>query len=121
MLRSLFPPNPRRSGHEPDYRFSFANERTFLAWIRTALALTAGGLGVVQLLPPFPGRDLIGFLLLFLGFMTSATSYRRWVFNERAIRNDAPLPASRLPRVLGIGVAVVVLTASLLLIIDRAT
>ena len=121
MLRSLFPPNPRRTGHEPDYRFSFANERTFLAWIRTALALTAGGLGVVQLLPPFAGRDPVGLLLLFLGFLTAATSYRRWVFNERAIRNDLPLPASRLPKVLAIGVAIVGLVASILLMIDRAT
>ncbi len=26
-----------RLGEAPDYRFSLANERTFLAWIRTAL------------------------------------------------------------------------------------
>ncbi|HWC41041.1 MAG TPA: DUF202 domain-containing protein [Actinomycetota bacterium] len=30
---------------EPDCRFSLANERTLLAWIRTALALDAAGLG----------------------------------------------------------------------------
>ena len=33
----------RQQGEEPDYRFSLANERTFLAWIRTALAVLAGG------------------------------------------------------------------------------
>ena len=42
-------------GREPDPRFTFANERTFLAWSRTALALVVAGLGIVQLLPPFPG------------------------------------------------------------------
>lgn len=34
----------------PDPRVSFANERTFLAWNRTALALIAGRLAVSQLL-----------------------------------------------------------------------
>ncbi|HSL25658.1 MAG TPA: DUF202 domain-containing protein [Acidimicrobiia bacterium] len=119
MLRSLFPSDPRRTGHEPDYRFSFANERTFLAWIRTSLALTAGGLGVVQLLPPFAGRDLLGGLLIVLGFLTAATSYRRWASNERALRSDAPLPASRLPRILAAGVALVGLAAAFFLLIDR--
>lgn len=28
-----------RQGEEPDYRLTLANERTFLAWIRTALAI----------------------------------------------------------------------------------
>jgi putative membrane protein len=119
VLQSLFPPNPRRTGHEPDYRFSFANERTFLAWIRTSLALSGGGLAVVQLLPEFVGRDALGILLLFLGFLTAATSYRRWAANERALRNDRPLPASRLPRLLAAGVAVVGLAAALFLLIDR--
>lgn len=119
MLRSLFPPHPRDSGHEPDYRFSFANERTFLAWVRTSLALSAGGLGVVQLLPEFAGRDALGILLLVLGFLTAATSYRRWTANERALRLDAPLPASRLPRLLAAGVALVGLAAAAFLVVDQ--
>lgn len=119
MLRSLFPPNPRKAGDEPDYRFSFANERTFLAWIRTALALTAGGLGVIQLLPQFVGRDPLGILLLVLGFLTAATSYRRWAANERSIRLGVPLPSSQLPRILAAGVAVVGLAAAFFLLIDR--
>ncbi len=36
------------AGKKPDYRFTLANERTFLAWIRTALALMAGAVGVDQ-------------------------------------------------------------------------
>jgi putative membrane protein len=42
---------PSQDMREPDYRFTLANERTFLAWIRTALALIAGGVAVVQLVP----------------------------------------------------------------------
>ena len=49
------PDQSQAEGAEPDVRFTFANERTFLAWSRTALALVVAGLGVVQLLPPFPG------------------------------------------------------------------
>jgi putative membrane protein len=40
-------------GVEPDQRYSLANERTFLAWIRIALAFVAGAVAVVQLVPPF--------------------------------------------------------------------
>jgi putative membrane protein len=57
-----------REGTEPDPRFSFANERTFLAWSRTALALVVAGLAVTQLLLPFPGipwgRHIIGVPLM---------------------------------------------------------
>src|SRR6476661_4070594 len=57
-------------GHDPDYRFTLANERTFLSWIRTALALIAGGVAVVQLVPDFgfPGsRRIVGALLAGMG------------------------------------------------------
>ena len=49
-----------RGSPEPDARFTFANERTFLAWSRTGLALIVAGLGIVQLLPPFPGVSWAG-------------------------------------------------------------
>lgn len=114
---------PRRDlGHEPDYRFSFANERTFLAWIRTALALDAGGLAVVELLPPFPvpyGREALGVVLILLGTIVAAASYGRWVSNQEALRVDAPLPPSHLPRVLAAGVAVLSALAVGLLIGGR--
>lgn len=116
--QAMFPPDPRRVGQEPDYRFSFANERTFLAWIRTALALTAGGLGALQLLPPFFGREALGIFLLGLGVVTSGTSYHRWALKEQALRTGAPLPASRLPWMLAMGVALAAAVAVALFAIE---
>jgi putative membrane protein len=105
-------------GRDPDYRFTLANERTFLAWIRTALALTGAGLAAVQLLPPFAvrgGREVLGLLLVGLGTVVAATSYRRWSANQRAFRMDAPMPVTRLPAMLAAGVGAVCLVALLLL------
>ena len=88
------------TGHEPDYRFTLANERTFLAWIRTALALIAGGVAVAQLLPPFPvswGRHGLATLLVAAGAVTAVASVRRWQRVQRAMRDDDVLPPTRLP------------------------
>ncbi|MEU0496879.1 DUF202 domain-containing protein [Mycobacterium sp. NPDC006124] len=88
---------------EPDYRFTLANERTFLAWIRTALALIAGGVAVAQLLPPFPvpwGRHGLATLLVAAGAVLAAASVRRWQLVQRAMRADDVLPPTRLPAVL---------------------
>ena len=67
-------------GTEPDARFTFANERTFLAWSRTALALVVAGLGVVQLLPPFPGvpwgRHVLGVPLIVFGAVVAVARWR---------------------------------------------
>src|SRR3954464_795374 len=80
---------------EPDVRFSYANERTFLAWIRTALALMTAGLAITQLLPPFDvpgGRRLIGLPLIALGVVAALASYGHWRANERAMRLGRALP-----------------------------
>lgn len=100
----------RAIGEEPDYRFSLANERTFLAWIRTALALLAGGVAVVQVVPSFsiPGaRHVLGVPLVLMSIMIAASSYRHWANSERALRLHHPLPLSALPRILGAGIALV--------------
>jgi putative membrane protein len=97
-------------GTEPDVRFSYANERTFLAWNRTALALIAAGLGITALLPEFHvggGRRLIGIPLIILGAVLAVASYRRWDTNERAMRLGQPLPPSRLSLILAVGIAIV--------------
>ena len=111
-------------GTEPDPRFTFANERTFLAWSRTALALVVAGLGVVQLLPPFPGvpwgRHVLGVPLIVFGAVVAVVAYREWVSNQRALRLAQPLPRSVMPRLLtavitaiGVIAAIVVLVSAL--------
>jgi uncharacterized membrane protein YidH (DUF202 family) len=50
---------PHEVGQHPDYRFTLANERIFLAWIRTSLALVAGGIAVVRL-GPWRSQPLCG-------------------------------------------------------------
>ena len=111
MLREwLRASDPRRDGDDIDPRFSYANERTFLAWNRTALALIGVGLAVANLLPPFEfawGRRMIALPLIALGGVVAVLSLREWVINERAMRRHERLPGSRLPLVLGVVVGAV--------------
>lgn len=98
------------AGTPPDYRFSLANERTFLAWLRTGLALVAGGLAAAQFLPRLPLahlRELIAVGLLLLGAAVAVRAVDHWARCERAIRRDQPLPTSRFPAVLALTVAAV--------------
>jgi putative membrane protein len=95
---------------EPDVRFSYANERTFLAWNRTALALIATGVAATQLLPELQvtwGRRLLGLPLIALGAVVAAASFRHWRANERAMRRGLPLPASPMPLILAGGIVVI--------------
>jgi len=116
----VVPPDPRRYGSEPDYRFTLANERTFLAWVRTALALAAGGLAAVGLLDEFRGNEVLGVALLVLSFVTASSAYRRWSLNERSMRLDEPLPPSRLPALMAAATALVAVVAAVLLVLDPA-
>jgi putative membrane protein len=112
------------AGTEPDARFTFANERTFLAWIRTALALVVAGVAVAQLLPPFPGvplgRHLLAIPLIVLGAAVSLISYREWRRNQRALRLSQPLPRSLLPRILAIWIAVMAAIAVAVVLLSAA-
>lgn len=119
LRERIVPPDPRAEGSEPDYRFTLANERTFLAWIRTALALAAGGLAAVALLEDFAGGAALGLGLLVLSFVMAATSYRRWALVEGSMRRDEPLPASRLPMLVALGTAAVAIAAAVMLVVDR--
>ncbi|HZD02354.1 MAG TPA: DUF202 domain-containing protein [Actinomycetes bacterium] len=113
----------QEEGVEPDARFTFANERTFLAWNRTALALVVAGLAITQLLPPFSGipggRHIVGVPLIVLGIVLSITSYRQWARNQRALRLGWPLPHSNLPRLLTVLVAVVATAAAVLVLVSQ--
>jgi putative membrane protein len=109
-------------GTEPDPRFTFANERTFLAWSRTALALVVAGLGIVQLLPPFPrvpaGRHLLGIPLIVLGAVLAVAAYAEWVRSQHAMRRGDPLPTSVLPWILAATITAVAIIAAIVLLIS---
>ncbi|MFF0905577.1 UNVERIFIED_CONTAM: DUF202 domain-containing protein [Kocuria sp. CPCC 205316] len=96
-------------GTEPDPRFTLANERTFLAWIRTSLAFLAGGIAVeafTEDLFPEPMRTFLAVILLLLGVLISAGAAWRWVGVERSLRRQAPLPLPLIAPLLGIGGAI---------------
>lgn len=90
------------SGREPDPRFSLANERTFLAWVRTALAMLAGGIALQALDVPATdwARDLLAVLLFVLGGGVTLLALVRWARVERAMRTGEPLPSFQLGFVL---------------------
>ena len=110
----------RDVGRDPDPRFTLANERTFLAWNRTALALIGGGLAAGQLLDfDWRGARLVVALPpIALGLLLALTSYRRWEANERAMRLDEPLPGGGPPWLLSVGIAVVAVVILVVLVID---
>jgi putative membrane protein len=111
-VRIWFAPDRiRAEGDTPDYRFSLANERTFLAWLRTALALIGGGFAVDQFLPDlrWGWRAGLALALLAAGVLSSLRAVNHWARCERAMRRGEDLPTSRFPALLSLVVAVVAL------------
>lgn len=109
----------QEEGQEPDYRFSLANERTFLAWIRTALALVAGGV----LLHHLVGADATGWVVVAMsatlavsGAILGAGAFYRWKGHEIAMRHSRPLPRSVLIPSLAVGTLFVALFAAVTLL-----
>ena len=112
-----------QADREPDYRFTLANERTFLAWLRTALALLAAAVAIVQLVPEFGfdgARRLVGALLAALGTAVAVGAVIRWRTVQAAMRRDSALPASRMPVLLG-GALTLLSVAVLALLIAGTT
>lgn len=107
--RKRFPAAVYREGREPDARFSLANERTFLAWIRTSLALLAAGVALAALGSGIqPTLRLAASVLLILtGIATPVQAWLGWMRSERALRRGTPLPAAVLSLPIGIAVVVV--------------
>ncbi|XRQ12289.1 YidH family protein, partial [Actinomadura welshii] len=106
-------------GSDPDPRFSLANERTFLAWIRTALALIAAGIGLalVDDLVEAPVRHVLSIGSAATGALVAVLAFHRWLRTERALRRAETLPPPALAPVMAYGLAVasVVLLVAVLL------
>lgn len=108
------------SDDEPDYRFTLANERTYLAWVRTSLALLAAAVAVVQLVPDFGPRPLrlaAGLIFAGLALALAVNSHRRWRQVDQAIRAGNPLPRTWMPAVTAAALTVTVTMAIILMLI----
>jgi putative membrane protein len=98
------------AGREPDYRFTLANERTFLAWMRTCLSLLAAGVALDQFAPDLGSpafRDATGIVLALLSAGTALGGLSRWVSTQKAIARGESLRPGSLPGILAIGLALV--------------
>ncbi len=109
MAGSRFPRRVYERGSEPDARFSLANERTFLAWLRTSLALVAGGVAVHTLHLEIPDHlgDAVAIGLVVLGLVATVAGWLGWMRNERALREGVPLHGAATAS--GITLAVIVI------------
>lgn len=120
-MTTRFPKQVFGEGEEPDARFTLANERTFLAWVRTSLALLAGAVAVHTPAVDLDGwvKTLASLFLLAAAGLAIGQSWRRWHKVELAIRTGQPLPGfagpALLAMVLGlliVGVAVGVIVVA---------
>jgi len=105
-------------GSDPDYRFTLANERTFLAWLRTGMALLAGAIALAGLIHDFGPLYLrigISVLLLILSLTVTVGAYQRWDRAERALRENRPLPTDPMPRILVSGMGIIMVAAAALI------
>ena len=109
---------------EPDYRFTLANERTFLAWIRTALGLLAGGVAVHQLLAPLGmsgARTALALGCLVLSIVLALGAYSHWRSVQRAMRRHGRLPGNTLVPVLAVGAGFIALLAGAVVLLVMTT
>lgn len=115
-----WPGSVYRVGSDPDPRFSFANERTFLAWIRTALALLAAGVALEALeIPATAGpRTALVVALGALAAVSSGAAFLRWARAERALRTHRPLPAPTLAPLLAFGLVVAAAIIVVLVLVE---
>ncbi|MFF3545356.1 YidH family protein [Streptomyces platensis] len=115
------PARVHEEGTTPDYRFSLANERTFLAWLRTGLALVGGGFAVDQFLPRLhEGLRLIFTVVLLVGgALCALRAVNHWMRCERAMRRGEDLPVTRFPSALALGVGLLAVAMVVLVLLGR--
>jgi putative membrane protein len=93
---------------------TLAAERTYLAYVRTGLALLAAGVAVATALPGAGSprlRVVLGCVLVLLGLAVGLGAYARFTQVDTAMPAGAPLPRSRLVLPLAVGISVVALGA----------
>lgn len=97
----------RSTLEEPDYRYTLANERTFLAWIRTSLTFLAGAVAFDQFAPGSSPRWLtltVTVLLALLGFLSCLAGLQRWRHTTRALAQRESISSTTAPYLLAAGV-----------------
>jgi putative membrane protein len=97
-------------GEEPDYRATLANERTFLSWSRTSLALLAGALAVLRLtdLAPYALRLALASYLVLVSLATAVAGYVQWRTRQECMRRGESLGHTRAQAALLLALVVLV-------------
>jgi putative membrane protein len=115
VSRSRFPKSVYGVGSEPDPRFSLANERTFLAWIRTSLALVAAGVALEALAVPVspPLRFTAAVVFVLLGLVAAIRAWFGWAGSERSLRMQQALPGVGLGIVIASGITIAVVIVAI--------
>ena len=101
---------------EPDVRFSLANERTLLAYQRTAIGLIGASVAVAHFLEDGTLALTLAAVLLLSGAVAAIGGYRRYQAADRAIRTGQPLPSGPTPLILSVGLVICVLVAAVYVI-----
>ena len=110
-------------GNEPDPRWSLANERTFLAYERTALGLVVAGFAVAgsHAFTDTPAWvAVIGLPLIILGAAVGLEGRTRFLAAQRAMRNGEPLRAPSAATFLPWGIAAVAVIGFVLAVVQLA-
>lgn len=105
---------------EPDYRFTLANERTFLAWVRTALALLAAGVAVGELFADvFDGFAHVALAMacVLVAAILAFGAFHRWRQVQAAMRQSAPLPSALIVRLTIVGVCIIAIVCVIVVIV----
>ena len=104
------------TGNGVDPRYSLANERTFLAWIRTSLGLLAGAAGLLAIDLSWPELAVQGLasLLAVVAGISACLAWARWRKVEDAITHDRPMPGSRAHVILAVTVGAVAMAVVIL-------
>jgi putative membrane protein len=104
---------------EPDVRFSLANERTLLAYQRTAIGLVAAAVAVAHFLDNDALELAMAGVLLVSGAVAAVGGYLRYREADRAIREGRALAPGGTPLLIAVGVVLGLLVAAAY-VVDKA-